>query len=89
MPGRRKTFSPIKALGRAAKGQFIDKPINNAKEKVNAKKEVLSKGKAGAVVRAVRGPVGTCMVCGNKAKGKGEGRLCSPECARVYAQDMK
>lgn len=89
MPGHRKTFSPIKALGRAARGQFIDKPINKAKEKVNAKKEDISKGKAGVAVRAVRGPVGKCMVCGGKAKGKGEGRLCSPECARAYAQDMK
>lgn len=89
MPAHKKTFSPLKALGRVARGQLIDKPINNAKEKVSAKKEAISKGKAGAVVRAVRGPVGKCMICGNKARGKGEGRLCSPECARAYAQDLK
>ena len=88
MPAHKKTFSPLKALGRVAKKQLIDKPINNAKEKVNAKKEAISKSKAAAAVRAVRGPVGKCMVCGNKAKGKGEGLLCSPECARAYAQDM-
>lgn len=88
MPAHKKTFSPLKALGRVAKKQLIDKPINNAKEKVSAKKEAISKSKAAAAVRAVRGPVGKCMVCGRKVRGAGENRVCSAKCSRAYAQDL-
>lgn len=90
----RNDHSLIKATGRFAKRKLIDEPLTNAKEKAASKKEALRKGKANqalalATARSVRKPQSRCENCGGGAHGKGEGRYCSPACARAAAKAIK